>query len=110
MGSFASPVSRHLIDARSAALENPRIYPQVMPPILGLVSNNPALEMKRWAADFFLEALSSPTLASEEKQKMAIPVLPILQQLLEAPDQDTQVLKSTIQTAANVYPLVFRYM
>jgi symplekin len=99
-----------LLGARAAALENVALYPQVMSPILGLVSSNPSLELKRWAADFIAEALSCPTLPSSEKQKMVIPILPIIKSFLEAPDQDTQVLKSTIQAASSAYPQVFRHM
>ncbi|KAF2674204.1 hypothetical protein BT63DRAFT_449199 [Microthyrium microscopicum] len=110
MGSLDSPAMQHLVTARAAALENVALYPQVMPPILGLVSDNRSLDLQRWVADFIAEALASPTLPTEEKEKMVLPVLPILKSFLEAPDNDVQVLKSAIQASASSYPLVFRHI
>jgi symplekin len=99
-----------LIQARNAALENVSLYPQVMEPVLGLVANSPSLELQRWAAEFIAEALASPSLASEEKQKMSLQLLPVLKAFLETPSEDVGVLKSTIQACASIYPLVFRHM
>jgi symplekin len=112
MATADNPAMQHLLQARAAALENVALYPQVMPPILGLVSDsdNPSLDLKRWVADFIAEALATPVLASEEKQKMALVVLPILMSFLESPEKDAQLLKSTIQASASAYPLVFRHM
>jgi symplekin len=100
----------NLILARNAALENVSLYPKVMEPILGLVTNSPSLELQRWVADFIAEALASPALASDEKQKMTLQVLHILKNFLESPLQDIAILKSTIQACASVYPLIFRHM
>jgi symplekin len=112
MATVVNPAMQHLVQARAAALENVSLYPQVMQPILGLVSDsdNPSLELKRWVADFIAEALSSPVLASEEKQNMALTMLSTLLSFLESPENDAQLLKSTIQAAASAYPLVFRHM
>lgn len=107
-----NPAMQHLIQARAAALANPSLYQQVMPPILGLVSDsdNPSLALKRWVADFIAEALATPVLASEEKQTMALTVLTIIMSFLESQEQDAQLLKSAIQASASAYPLVFRHM
>lgn len=100
----------HLIQARNAALENVSLYPEVMAPILGLITDNASLELRRWVADFLAEALASPTLPSEKKQQMITAVLPSLKRLLELPNEDVILVKSVIQASASIYPLVFRHM
>jgi symplekin len=110
MATAESSAMEKMIQARNAALENVSLYPQVMEPVLGLASNSPTLELQRWAADFMAEGLASPSLASEEKEKMALFLLRFLKSFLELPSEDVGILKSTIQACASAYPLVFRYM
>ena len=111
MGAVVAASMQPLVQARSAALENVALYPQVLPPILGLVTDNPAtLELQRWVADFLAEALASPTLPSGERQTMALKVLPVLKTFITSDSQDTELLKSSIQAAASLYPLIFRHM
>jgi len=105
-----SSAMEKLIQARNAALQNVTLYPQVMEPILGLVTTSPTLDLQRWVANFVAEALASPSLVSEEKQKMALPLLPVLKSFLELPGEDVIILKSTIQACASLYPLIFRHM
>lgn len=110
MGSVDSSAMDKLVQARNAALENVSLYPQVMEPVLGLVTNSPSLELQRWVADFIAEALASPSLASEDKQKMILQLLPVLRSFLELPSEDVAILRSTVQACASIYPLVFRHM
>src|ERR1700712_3993999 len=112
MGSNEASTMQPLIQARNAALENTSLYPQVLPPILGLVTDNhnPSIELRRWVADFLAETLASPSLASEEKQTMGLSILPVLKQFLETSEDDVILLKSVIQAATSLYPLIFRHM
>jgi symplekin len=112
MGTKDISTMQPLIQARNAALENPSLYPQVLPPILGLVTDdhNPSIELRRWVADFLAEILASPVLQTEEKQTMALLILPVLKMFLETAGEDVVLMKSVIQAAASLYPLVFRYM
>jgi len=110
MASMQSPALQSLVQARTAALENAAFYPQVLPPMLGLVAESPTLELKRWVSDFIAEALASQVLPAEDKQNIALSVLSVLKSFLESPEKDAQVLKSSIQASASAYPLVFRYM
>jgi symplekin len=112
MGSKDLSALQPLIQARSAALENPSLYPQVLPPILGLLTDkhNPSIELRRWVADFLAEILASPVLETEEKEKMALLILPVLKTFLDTAGEDVILMKNVIQAAASLYPLIFRYM
>jgi symplekin len=108
-----------LNQARTLALEDPRMYSKVLPAVLPILNskNNPSPELKSWGADFLAEIFSSPTISSDEKQNMVVQVLPVLREFLELPGglpttpvAQVATVKSAIQAAASVYPLVFRYM
>lgn len=111
-----------LNQARALALADPSMYSKVLPAVLPILnSNNPNLspELKSWGADFLAEIFSSPTLSADDKQGMIVQVLPVLRELLELPGGTTGTtttsvdqigtVKSAIQAAASVFPLVFRY-
>lgn len=109
-----------LNQARALALADPSMYSKVLPAVLPILSssNNPNLspELKSWGADFLAEIFSSPTLSADSKQGMVIQVLPVLREFLELPGGQTATpidqigtVKSVIQAAASVFPLVFRY-
>jgi symplekin len=110
MGSVDPSTLQQLAQARNAALENVALYPQVMGPVVGLVTENPSLELQRWTAEFIAEAMSSPSLAADEKERMGLTLLPVIKSFLEVDHGDTVILKGSIQAAASLYPLVFRYM
>lgn len=107
-----------LNQARTLALEDPRMYSKVLPAVLPILNsrNNPSSELKSWGADFLAEIFSSPTLSADDKQAMAVQVLPVLREFLELPGglsatpiDQIGTVKSAIQAAASVFPLVFRY-
>jgi symplekin len=107
-----------LNQARTLALEDPRMYSKVLPAVLPILNsrNNPSPELKSWGADFLAEIFSSPTLSADDKQSMVVQVLPVLREFLELPGglpttpvEQIGTVKSAIQAAASVYPLVFRY-
>lgn len=107
-----------LNQARTLALADPRMYSKVLPAVLPILHsrNNPSPELKSWGADFLAEIFSSPTLSADDKQGMVVQVLPVLRDFLELPNGQTTTpidqigtVKSAIQAAASVFPLVFRY-
>lgn len=106
-------VADHLIQldtARKLVLGDSAYYPQIVQGILPIIGANSRLELRRWGADFLAETFASPTLAQEPKNTLSLLILDTLNAMLENPQQDTDVLKSVIQAAASVYPLVFRHM
>ncbi|CAD0096335.1 unnamed protein product [Aureobasidium mustum] len=99
---------KQLNAARNLALADPALYPQVVPGLLRIVGADAILELRRWGADFFAETFASPVLAQEHKQNLGLQVLDTLKAYLERPNEDTAVIKSVVQTAASIYPFVFR--
>ncbi|KAI5240449.1 hypothetical protein E4T43_06112 [Aureobasidium subglaciale] len=106
-GNVADTI-KQLNAARNLALADPALYPQVVPGLLRIVGADAILELRRWGADFFAETFASPVLAQEHKQTLALQVLDTLKAFLERPNEDTAVIKSVVQTAASIYPFVFR--
>ncbi|KAI7540669.1 hypothetical protein KC331_g9036 [Hortaea werneckii] len=114
MTQAASSVLFQLDQARNIVLTSPSVYPQVVPGVIGVVGGNATLELRRWGADFLAETFASPVLPAEEKQKLSLAALDTLRAYLNrkeerGEEEDGQVIKSTVQCAASVYPLVFRH-
>lgn len=110
-------LSDHLVDqvaqlnaARNLVLGDAAFYPQIVIGILPLIGANSRLELRRWGADFLAETFASPALATSQKEQLAANVLQTVRDILEVPESDVAVLKSVVQTAASIYPLVFRHM
>jgi symplekin len=93
--------------ARSLALTDAAYYPQIVQGILPIVTQNDAVEIKRWGADFLAETFASPQLLAPAKVELAISVVPAVKDSLEA--RDAAVLKSAVQCCASLYPLLFKY-
>lgn len=103
---------QQLQSARSLALGDGRYYPTIVPgvlPIIGVADAQANLEIRRWGADFLAETFASPTWSPEDKAKVALTVLETLKLYLGT-GQDRGVIKSAIQAAASVYPLVYRHV
>lgn len=102
---------QQLTSARSLALGDGRYYPTIIPGILPIIGAVEAenLELQRWGADFLAEAFASPSWPSDVKQNSAPSVLPTLKKYLEHVE-DKAVVKSVVQAAASVYPLVYKHM
>lgn len=96
--------------ARNLVLGDAAFYPQIVQGILPIIGSNARVELRQWGAEFLAETFATPALAFQSKQKLSAIVLPTLEQLLESPDQDLAVVRNIIQTAASVYPLIFRTM
>lgn len=114
MAQTTANVLAQLNQARQIVLANAGVYPQVVPGIIGVVGPNSHLDLRRWGADFLAETFASPVLAAEEKQKLCLGILDTLTGYLRrkeerGEEEDVQVVKSTVQCAASIYPLVFRH-
>ncbi|OCK96924.1 uncharacterized protein K441DRAFT_656220 [Cenococcum geophilum 1.58] len=109
--SIASETLSQLESARALALSDAAYYNQIVPGVLPIIGAgaNATLELRRWGADFLAETFASPTLGSEDKQRLSLQVLETLRENLETVD-DTGVVKSVVQAAASIYPLVFRHI
>jgi symplekin len=96
--------------ARNLVLGDAAYYPQIVEGILPIIGVNAPLELRRWGADFLAETFATPALGLQQKQTLCLIVLETIKLLLEQSGEDVEVVKSIIQAAASVYPLVFRYM
>jgi len=96
--------------ARMLALGDPAFYAQIVPGILPITGPTAALELRRWGSDFLAETFSCPTLPADQKQQLSLVVLQTLKDFLEITGEDTAVIKSVVQCATSIYPLVFKHM
>lgn len=113
MAQSADPLAGQIAQlnaARNLVLGDSAFYPQIVNGILPITGPSARLELRRWGAEFLAETFSSPVLASAQKEQLAPNVLQTIQDLLELPDGDALVLRHMVQTAACLYPLVFRHM
>jgi symplekin len=101
---------KHLNEARRLVLSDATHLVQVIQGILPLVNRDARVELKRWVADFLAETFASPRLPAQQKETLSLIVLETLKSMIENPQEDTAVVKSVVQTAASIYPLVFRWM
>lgn len=112
---MAAPLSvsdhiRQLNDARKLVLGDVKLYQSVVRGILPIIAPTSHLELRRWTADFLADTFATPVLPAKEKESMQPFVLDTVQSILENPDEDPQILRSMIQTAASIYPIALRWM
>ncbi|PMD49914.1 uncharacterized protein K444DRAFT_657788 [Hyaloscypha bicolor E] len=101
---------KQLDDARKLVLSDANYYPQIIQGILPIVAPPARVELRRWVAEFLAETFASPSIALSQKETLSLIVLETLRALIENPSEDAAVVKSVVQTAASVYPLVFRWI
>ncbi|OAL35224.1 hypothetical protein AYO20_05478 [Fonsecaea nubica] len=106
--SSAAEMISQLEAARKLALGDPQVYNQVLPGILPIIGPSAHVEVRRWGAEYLAEAFASPSLPNAQKEQLSSDVLPTLRTMLDTPGEDPAVIKSVIQAAASLYPLVFR--
>lgn len=99
-----------LNDARKLVLSDATYYTQIIQGILPIIGPSARVELRRWGSDFLAETFSSPTIPSSQKETLSLVVLDTLKDMIENPHEDSAVVKSTVQTAASIYPLVVRWM
>ncbi|KAF2773254.1 hypothetical protein EJ03DRAFT_243928, partial [Teratosphaeria nubilosa] len=100
-----------LKQARTICLEKPDVYAQVVPGILRVIGSQGPLELRQWGSDFLAETFASPVISADKKQDLSTQVLgTILGYLDRQPEEDTSIVKSAVQCAASIYPLIFRHI
>jgi symplekin len=112
---MAAPVTideqiKQLNDARRLVLGDAQFYPAIIQGILPIIGPTAQVELRRWGADFLAETFASPTASAEQKMTLSLTVLDMLLSMIENPQEDTAVVKSIVQAAASIYPLVFKWM
>lgn len=98
-----------LNQVRNHVLADAVHYPDIISGIVPLIGTGNHLETQRWGAEFMAEAFASPMVSGPTKEKMALTALPVIRDWL-ADQPDEAVIKSATQTAASVYPYVFRHV
>ncbi|KAL4798198.1 hypothetical protein BDV19DRAFT_397108 [Aspergillus venezuelensis] len=99
-----------LNNARALVLGDAAFYPQIVNGVLPIVGAHARVELRRWGTEFLAETFASPAFASAQKEQLATNVLQAVRNILELPENDQLVLKNIVQTAASLYPLVFRHI
>ena len=101
---------KQLNDARKLVLGDAIYYPQIIQSVLPIIGRDARVELRRWGSDFLSETFASPTVPVQQKETLSLIVLETLKTMIENPQEDNAVVKSIVQTAASIYPLVFRWM
>ncbi|KAL1957994.1 hypothetical protein VTO42DRAFT_5206 [Malbranchea cinnamomea] len=109
MNSIVEQMSQ-LDAARNLVLGDAAFYPQIVSGILPIIGPNARIELRRWGAEFLAETFASPAFAQQPKQKLSTEVLQTVLELLDIPGNDVAVVKSAVQAAASIYPLIFRHI
>lgn len=107
----ASTISEQIAQlekARTVVLGDATFYPQIVVSILSIIGATAQLELRRWGADFLAETFANPVFEPDAKQKLSQEVVGVLKEWLANPDEDADVIKSTIQTATSIYPFIFK--
>jgi symplekin len=99
-----------LNDARKLVFGDANYYPRIIGGILPIAAPGARVELRRWVADFIAETFASPTIPSQQKETLSLLVLETMKSMIENPVEDSAVVKSVVQAAASIYPLVFRWM
>jgi symplekin len=99
-----------LNEARKLVLQDANLYPPVIQGILPIIGPSAKVELRRWGADFLAETFASPNVSAQQKETLSLVVLETLKSMIENPQEDNAVVKSIVQAAASIYPLVARWM
>src|SRR5882672_6079903 len=105
----AAQMITQLEAARKLALADSQVYKQILPGIMPIIGPSAPVEVRRWGAEFLAEGFASPALPNAQKEEIVVMgILPTLRSMLEAQGEDAMVIKSAVQAATSLYPLVFR--
>ncbi|PBP26237.1 mRNA cleavage and polyadenylation specificity factor complex subunit [Diplocarpon rosae] len=110
MDSSIDQQIKQLGDARKLVLTDASHYPQIIQGILPIVGPGARVELRRWVADFLAETFASPSIPAHQKEHLSLLVLETLKNMIENPQEDPDVVRSAVQAAASVYPLVVRWI
>ena len=100
---------KQLNDARKLVLGDANYYPQIIQGILPIIGPTARVELRRWGADFFAETFATPAVPAQQKETLCLIVMETLKTMIENPNEDAAVVKSIVQVAASIYPLVLRW-
>ncbi|KAK1755192.1 mRNA cleavage and polyadenylation specificity factor complex subunit pta1 [Echria macrotheca] len=101
---------QQLNNARKMVLENPAYYDKIVKGILPIIGPSSPIELRRWGAEFLAESLATPVLSSRDKENLTVAILDTLQLLVEGPNDDVLVFKSSVMAAASAYPIALRWI
>ncbi|TVY89753.1 mRNA cleavage and polyadenylation specificity factor complex subunit [Lachnellula willkommii] len=101
---------QQLDDARKLVLGDVTYYQPIIQGILPVIGPSARVELRRWGAEFLAETFAAPRLPSQQKETLSLIVLETVKAMIENPLEDAAVVKSIVQTAASIYPLVFRWI
>ena len=101
---------KQLEQLRSLALQDANHYPNIVPNILSFIAPGNDLAQRRFGADFLAETFATPALPDDKKQIIALKAIETLRQFLETHGEDAAVVKSVVQAATSIYPLIFHHM
>ncbi|BFZ62238.1 hypothetical protein YB2330_003325 [Saitoella coloradoensis] len=93
--------------AREISDRDPAFYPTIVEGILP-IAGKPEIELRRWIAEYLSTAFASPKLDDGAKLSLGLKCLETLQAFVN--EEDTVLLKSTIQACASIYHIVFGYI
>ncbi|KAI5294452.1 hypothetical protein KEM52_003999 [Ascosphaera acerosa] len=93
---------------RNVVLSDAALYPRMVEAVLPIIGANAHLRVRRWGVEFLAETFASPVLDQDAKQSLSPIVLGLLQDLISNPAEDSLVVKFVVQTAASIYPLIYR--
>jgi len=100
---------KQLNEARKLVLGDPAYYQQIIQGILPIIQNAAQIEIRRWGSEFLAETFASPAVSSSQKEALCLMVLETLRGWIENEREDAAVVRSVVQCAASVYPLVVRW-
>ncbi|KAI5817140.1 hypothetical protein BZA77DRAFT_43080 [Pyronema omphalodes] len=95
-----------LSSVRDLVLKDPSYWPQVVETVLSVITGK--IELRRWGADFLAETFSTPVVDPRAKGELALKCLDTI--LLLVQEKETNILKSIVQCAASIYPMVFKHI
>jgi symplekin len=101
---------KQLNDVRKLVLGDASYYPHIIQGVLPIIGPSARVELRRWGADFLAETFASPAVPAHQKEALCLVVLETIKGMIENPQEDAAVVKSIVQVAASVYPLVIRWM
>ncbi|TVY53795.1 mRNA cleavage and polyadenylation specificity factor complex subunit pta1 [Lachnellula cervina] len=101
---------QQLDDARKLVLGDVTYYQPIIQGILPIIGPSARVELRRWGAEFLAETFAAPRVPAQQKETLSLIVLETVKAMIENPQEDAAVVKSIVQTAASIYPLVFRWI
>jgi symplekin len=99
---------KQLQQAKDLVDNDASFFGQIVTGLLPL-TNDPEVIVRRWVADFLLQAFSSIKLDMPAKLDLALKCLETLCTLM-VQQQDVPTTKSVMQASTLVYPLLFRHL